>query len=48
MADRSTIWLAAEVLAKDRQLKVYPGVPHGLTSTLKDQANAELLAFSKA
>jgi pimeloyl-ACP methyl ester carboxylesterase len=29
-------------------LKVYPGAPHGLCSTLKDQVNAELLAFFKA
>jgi non-heme chloroperoxidase len=26
-------------------LKVYPGAPHGLPSTLKDQLNADLLAF---
>jgi non-heme chloroperoxidase len=26
-------------------LKVYPGAPHGMCSTLKDQVNAELLAF---
>jgi non-heme chloroperoxidase len=24
---------------------VYPGAPHGLCSTLKDQVNADLLAF---
>jgi non-heme chloroperoxidase len=29
-------------------LKVYPGAPHGLCSTHKDQVNAELLAFFKA
>jgi non-heme chloroperoxidase len=29
-------------------LKVYPGAPHGLTSTLKDEFNADLLAFLKA
>jgi non-heme chloroperoxidase len=28
-------------------LKVYPGAPHGLCLTLKDQVNAELLAFIK-
>jgi hypothetical protein len=26
---------------------VIPGAPHGLCSTLKDQVNAELLAFFK-
>jgi non-heme chloroperoxidase len=26
-------------------LKVYPGAPHGICSTLKDQVNADLLAF---
>jgi non-heme chloroperoxidase len=26
-------------------LKVYPGAPHGMCSTLKDQINADLLAF---
>ena len=28
-------------------LKVYPGAPHGMCSTLKDQVNADLLAFIK-
>ena len=28
-------------------LKIYPGAPHGLCSTLKDQVNADLLAFLK-
>ena len=27
------------------QLKVYPGAPHGLATTLKDKLNADLLAF---
>jgi len=35
-------------IVKDAQLKVYPGAPHGLTSTLKDQFHADLLAFLKA
>ena len=26
----------------------YPGAPNGMSSTLKDQVNAELLAFFKA
>jgi uncharacterized membrane protein len=29
-------------------LKVYPGAPHGMCSTQKDQVNADLLAFFKA
>jgi non-heme chloroperoxidase len=28
-------------------LKVYPGLPHGMCSTHKDQINADLLAFIK-
>lgn len=29
-------------------LKVYPGAPHGLTNTHKDQLNADLLVFLEA
>jgi non-heme chloroperoxidase len=29
-------------------LKVYPGAPHGLCSTHKDEVNADLLAFIEA
>ena len=29
------------------KLKVYPGAPHGLSTTPKDQVNADLLAFIK-
>jgi non-heme chloroperoxidase len=32
-------------LVKDATLKVYPGAPHGLFATHKDQFNADLLAF---
>jgi non-heme chloroperoxidase len=32
-------------IIKGATLKIYPGAPHGLCSTLKDQVNAELLAF---
>lgn len=32
-------------IVKGAQLKVYPGAPHGLTSTHKDMFNADLLAF---
>jgi non-heme chloroperoxidase len=35
-------------IVKGAQLKVYPGAPHGLTSTLKDQFQADLLAFVKS
>ena len=38
---------AAVKIAPKAQLKVYPGAPHGLTSTHKDQVNADLLAFLK-
>jgi non-heme chloroperoxidase len=34
-------------LVKGATLKVVPGAPHGLCSTLKDHVNAELLAFFK-
>jgi non-heme chloroperoxidase len=36
--------LAAK-LVKGSLLKVYPGAPHGLCSTMKDQINNDLLAF---
>jgi non-heme chloroperoxidase len=32
-------------IVKGAILKVYPGAPHGICSTLKDQINADLLAF---
>jgi non-heme chloroperoxidase len=35
-------------LIKRATLKVYPGAPHGMCSTLKDRVNEELLAFFKA
>jgi len=35
-------------LVKGSKLKVYPGAPHGLCSTLKDQVNADLLEFLKS
>src|SRR5262249_16759536 len=34
-------------LVKGATLKVYPGAPHGMCSTMKDQINADLLAFFK-
>ncbi len=39
--------LLSSKLVKANLLKVYPGAPHGLCSTLKDQVNADLLAFFK-
>jgi hypothetical protein len=35
-------------LSKGATLKIYPGAPHGLCTTLKHQVNEELLAFFKA
>ena len=35
-------------IAPKAKLTIYPGAPHGLTSTMKDQVNADLLAFFKA
>ncbi|WP_119322724.1 alpha/beta fold hydrolase [Capsulimonas corticalis] len=35
-------------LVKGATLKVFPGAPHGLCTTLADQVNAELLAFIQA
>ena len=35
-------------IVKGATLKVYPGLPHGMCSTHKDQINADLLAFIKA
>ncbi len=35
-------------LVKDAELKVYPGAPHGLTSTMKDRFHTDLLAFLRS
>ena len=35
-------------LVKGATLKVYPGAPHGITDTHKDQLNADLLAFARS
>ena len=37
--------LSASKLVKNSTLKIYPGAPHGLADTHKDQLNADLLAF---
>ncbi len=34
-------------IVKGAQFKIYKGAPHGMCSTLKDQINADLLAFFK-
>ena len=34
-------------LVKGANLKIYPGAPHGLCSTHKNQVNEDLLAFIK-
>jgi non-heme chloroperoxidase len=39
--------LLSSKLVKGSTLKVYPGAPHGLASTHRDQFNADLLAFLK-
>ena len=39
--------LRSSKIVKGAILKVYPGAPHGMCSTLKDQVNADLLAFLK-
>jgi non-heme chloroperoxidase len=37
--------LLSSKIVKGAMLKIYPGAPHGMCSTLKDQVTAELLAF---
>lgn len=37
--------IASAKLVKNATLKVYPGAPHGLTDTHKDQLNVDLLSF---
>ena len=37
--------LLSSKLVKGATLKIIPGAPHGMCSTIKDQVNAELLAF---
>lgn len=40
--------IAATKLIKNASLKIYPGAPHGLADTHKDQLNGDLLAFLSA
>jgi non-heme chloroperoxidase len=35
-------------IVKNAKLKVYPGAPHGMCTTLKDQVNEDLLAFFRS
>ena len=35
-------------LVKNATLKIYPGAPHGMCTTHKDQVNADLLAFLRS
>jgi non-heme chloroperoxidase len=40
--------LMSSKLVKDSTLTVYPGAPHGLVGTFKDEFNADLLTFIRA
>ena len=40
--------LLSSKIVKGATLKIYPGAPHGMCTTLKDRVNEELLAFFKA
>ena len=37
--------LLSSKMVKGSELKIYPGAPHGLCSTHKDQVNSDLLEF---
>ena len=39
--------MLAVKLVKGTTLKVYPGAPHGMCTTQKDEVNADLLTFIK-
>jgi non-heme chloroperoxidase len=40
--------LLSSKIVKGAKLKVYPGAPHGMCTTLADEVNADLLAFLKS
>jgi non-heme chloroperoxidase len=40
--------LQSSKIVKNATLKVYPGAPHGMCTTLADQVNTDLLAFLKS
>jgi hypothetical protein len=37
--------LTSAKIVRNASLKIYPGAPHGLTSTHKDKVNVDLLSF---
>jgi non-heme chloroperoxidase len=39
--------LTSAKIVRNASLKIYPGAPHGLTSTHKDNVNVDLLSFLK-
>jgi non-heme chloroperoxidase len=39
--------LHSSKLVRNATMKIYPGAPHGLVDTHKDQLNTDLLAFLK-
>ena len=40
--------LLSSKIVKNATLKIYPGAPHGLPSTHKDQLNEDLLSFLRS
>ena len=40
--------LLSSKIIKDAKLKIYKGAPHGMCTALKDEVNADLLAFIEA
>jgi non-heme chloroperoxidase len=40
--------LLSSKIIKSATLKVYPGAPHGMCTTLADKVNADLLEFAKS
>lgn len=40
--------MLSSTIVKHATLKVYPGAPHGMCTTLKDQVNGDLLAFIRS
>ena len=41
----SSIAMLSSKLVKGATLKVYPGAPHGMCSTIKDQISTDLLTW---
>ena len=39
--------LTSAKIVRNASLKIYPGAPHGLMSTRKDEVNIDLLSFLK-